>query len=305
MEYTTYFGIVCALFGLPAAIALFVKGCRDLEKVMPGEIVHQAREAFNLDVSTRSALQFFFQYFDKLYLSSSGRPKFLRCAKFSSLVFISIFFLWIIASWSSLPETLTSIRMSIDKNDDALTPIDLTWILLCIVLTINLIGDYFSIWETRIILSKLQAATTTTRMLALWVLDAAASILVFYVFFHFAQIAMVIPYVVVGAEPISMLYDTASDIYSPSEFFSLLLQLLSFPESLGVIYSFCFLTTLSTTFWAGLAIVIVKAWSILRKVGAFLGAEEYPFSAVTMMAIVVVAVLFTLLFLASRVTAVF
>ena len=202
-----------------------------------------------------------------MYSPSSVRPAFFRCAKFSCLVFISILCLWTILSSAFFPETMTSIKISIDRTEDIRTPFDLAWILFIVVFAINIIGDYFSIWETRIILSKLRDSHSLIQMVALWVVDVIASILIFYVFFYFAQIAMVVPYVAIGSESANMLYDTILDIYSPRDFFRILVALLTFPESVGVIYSFCLFTTLSTTVWAGLAIAIVKAWPLLRRVG--------------------------------------
>ena len=56
MDYEIYLALISALFGLPIAIVLFVRACRNLEQLMPEEVVALARRALASEVNTRSVL---------------------------------------------------------------------------------------------------------------------------------------------------------------------------------------------------------------------------------------------------------
>ena len=58
----------------------------------------------------------------------------------------------------------------------------------------------------------------------------------------------------------------------------------------GLFYSVSFYTTLSTTLWAVLSIITMKAWGMLRLVRHVPIAEERPFGAVTLSVIVLIIV---------------
>ena len=206
------------------AVVMFAKGCRELDKKVLQKLLPREKEVFlrNLFASepnTRTILNFFCEYFDKLYFSSSGRPNFLRCAKVSCSIFIIIACLRTITSPSSLSAVLQSTSEMPLIVEELVTPLTITWVLFCLIVATNIIGDYFSLWETRIVLSKLQEEHHTATLVVLWIVDVVATLFVFYAMFHVAQIIMLLPALAFdGGTPLELL-NTILEIYSSNDFF--------------------------------------------------------------------------------------
>ena len=53
------------------------------------------------------------------------------------------------------------------------------WAVLSLVLGVNVIGDYFSLWETRYILEKIRNSSSTLTMGTYWICDIAISVVIF------------------------------------------------------------------------------------------------------------------------------
>lgn len=267
------------------------KACRRLDDEMPPAFVETARRVFNSETNVSSVLTFFLAYFDKFFNSSDGRPpRFFPCAIFSLLTFTTIAsFIATISLWAA-PQLLWSIYEDFFNSSDdwlvPLTPLQNAWITLSVILSANIIGDYFSLWETRFILEKLRLVISTKRMILLWTTDILASLLIFGISLLLVPILLAL-----GAGEFSRLKEN---------WWAVLLFLVAVPldpaiylfaeRGLSIVFSVSLYTSLSTTLWVGVSIIVVKLWAFLRLVRFFPIAREKPFGAVTMAALMVLAV---------------
>lgn len=296
MTTEQYIAVVLAIIGLPTTIVVFLRSCFALDEFLPKQLSHVAHRILDDTIDTKSALMFFLSHFDMLFRSSSSaRPSFWRCAGFSCLVFFGITCSWVILSAVFSTENWDQfIEFFFHSKDDWLvpiTPFENIYLTLIFIISLNVIGDYFSLWETRIILEKIRRGRSLKYVVLYCILDILLTItiiissiilglLVLYfsrVLFHSLRIGE-IPWYDIVRIPVELL--TAKEILLFSE-----------PES--IVLSICIYTSFSTTLWAGLSVIAMKLWTTLRLANLFPNARQRPFGALSAVVLGLLIILVT------------
>ena len=303
MKWEYAFVIISAVIGLPTTILLVLDSCRKLDEHMPQELTKKALKVLNRSADTESSLAFFLFRFDKLFCSPGTQfPMFWRCARFSCLVFSAVVCSWVILAAAFAPHDL---KIFVDKifyssNDYfiPLSPIQNILIMVSFVLGINVIGDYFSLLETRYMLGKIHASKSLPIAAFLWCCDIVLSLILFCIFFIVGYFILYVSGAIWYAEPFNSSVYTHY-VYMPV---SMLQQrwIYTFGEPGDVIFSVCLYTTMSTTVWAGLATLEVKWHLLLRIVREFPLTKKSPFGAVTLAVIALIVSLVMVVMLISN-----
>ena len=289
--------IIVAALGFPAVIVAFLKRCSSLDEHLPKGLGDLAGKILDDKLSTHLALDYFLSRFDLLFCGAEGiRPKFYRCAVFSIGTFIAIFCAWIIFAAIFEPSRLEAFNKDyFGSSGDWLFPrttAQNTWLSLAFVFVVNVIGDYFSFWETRYILEKLKSTKLAVSMIALLICDVIASIAIFA-----ASLVVLLFF--------AALLGGQSEIDSLDWFYEIFLlpiltisnsQIYQFSESgLDVLISVSLYTSLSTTIWASLSVITIRVWSVLRVAKLFPMASRSPFGALSAIVILLICIIVAIL----------
>ena len=289
--------------GIPVAFIIgfvaFLRSCYALDEILPEVFTNVASRVLEPSAKTRAAISFFLTCFDKLFWSSSKqRPLFWRCAGFSCLVYLAV-----LCSWAVL---LTDFTKPISFLVALAYPLEVAHmhlikksilsnlgVVFCLLLSVNVVGDYFSLWETRWILNKLKANRSIFCAAILWFFDILATLAIYVVSLTFGVILVKVFSVIVQWPMHLMIYKNAADFWTFITFtFGLTTMLLPLTPGFNILSIFGFLTTFSTTLWAVMAIIAMNTWSFLRLARFLPRPDERPFGALTVAA---TALLFLLL----------
>lgn len=296
MTWELYCTIATALVGLPTTIVVFLRSCFALDKVVPGPFVDAAQNILHSNVDTKSALTFFLERFDMLFCSpDTPWPSFWRCARFSFLTFIGIMCSWVILSSvfsvSAINDFIYFFFFSGEGWPIPMTSFQNAFATAILVISLNIVGDYISLWETRFILGKISQSRSPIVVVAIWTADiiATAAIIAFFLLL-WPLILLFISLLYGGLQIDAILWDRVLmfpiEVLTTKEIF-----LFSEPESL--VLSICIYTSLSTTLWAGLSIFAMNSWKLVRLANFFPRANKRPFGALTATVILFLLVLVT------------
>ena len=113
----------------------------------------------------------FLYMFDRLFdPKENGRPRVWRSALASLLVLTTLLVVWAVL----LPERATAVVGWIESN----------WLRVFFFIgfgaAINIVGDFFSLWESRLVIGRMAAAPGAIRKAAFLLLDLIATVAIFH-----------------------------------------------------------------------------------------------------------------------------
>ena len=303
MTWGSYTLIIGAIVSAPILIARLLKACASLDKNVPPPLVDMAKRVLDKEVNTRLALVFFLSRFDLLFCSrEGGHPRFFRCAVFSGCMFFIIFSFWIIFHAMFAPDELQEfIGFIFSPSKISGIPLSATansLIVLSVIVGVNIIGDYCSLLETRYILVKLKETNSIYRVIAFWIFDIVLSISIFGIAYILVICLWSLCLLVFLPEPIiwprfsQELLDNSIGVFT-ALFWDNRVYTFSIP-AVGQLISICLYTTLSTTIWAGMSIVVMKFWVLLRIANVFPMVKKSPFGALTLIVVILLVVFVSL-----------
>ncbi len=216
---------------------------------------------------------FFIAQFDGLFLSGANqRPRFSR-----SVVASCVAMAFITGAW---------VAVQVSRHGSIGDLSDLAWgdlvMLTPYAVCINLMGDYFSLWETRLILGQM-ANLRSARMRALLLLfDALASALIFFVGLVLGSAGFTALWLLLGGHVpgdetwIGMLYSVTRETFSL--LFSDCGIFLSGPDRYGTVLGIFLYTTFLTSVWVWAFLIGVSLLPIL-KLWKIFNVKKYPVGA--------------------------
>ena len=205
--------------------------------------------------------------FDKLFVAKkSGRPSFTRSALVSLTVLASMTIILAIVS----PERAISPRgiLGIDKWDDIL--------MLCLLLVfINVLGDYVSLWESRIIIGLMATSHNVFERFMWLIVDFFATVTIYI-------LATLLLFTIILGLP----QDGMLDFSGPTMHGDLLNDMFTggiltfsgysnFPDMFGL----CFYTTLFTSVWVYAFMLGNTFWPVFVLLRDNLNIRQYPVGA--------------------------
>ena len=214
-------------------------------------------------------------FFDRIFSTTpTSRPSFTRSV-FASWVILAI----LLGSWASYaPHRFFGTWSHVESVAYGLPTWPLIASVFCFAVAINVVGDFFSMWETRFIVGRI--ATSPGQFLIVWLLlDLIATITIYAASYVLGISIMILLY--------SLVFDDmtwlAAKIFFDHYLFSVLDQLviqrgLLFcpPPSDVDLFVIFFYTTLFTSVWIWVFMLGIKLWPICRKLSWILDVENYP-----------------------------
>lgn len=309
MNWPTLIGVVVALGVAPIFAKKFLKSCYGLDEEVPEKVRQFAQDVFYKKADSPAIITFYLSYFDYIFRPGAMlRPSFWRCAKFSFMVFVVISIGWLVVSSTIHPDSLQrmlSVFSNIHSTESSgSSPLTNILFVLVIVITSNIVGDFFSIWETRVVLEKLSSSKSTSGQVALWGLDICVSMLIFGMFLLPSRIILAALIWSPGGVSVSEVLQSLYAIVPMIGNFLFWDVFVFNNERTHIVFSICFYTTLSTTVWAGLSIVAIRLSNYFQFVRPLVKARTHPFGALTVCVIALLVALAVLLFLLSSVVTV-
>lgn len=234
----------------------------------------------------------FIRCFDAIFDPSDiGRPSIWRSMLMSCLMMAFTLVCW----WQFSPERFWDIirLLVVEKFENGYT---IYWggvlIITIFGIIINIIGDVFSIWETRFVLGKLASSESTYKQMVLLVLDLIASVFIFCVCLLIATSIFMLLW------DFEISLDFVMRIWM--EFVNILeMSILNFPTDEGADFiSVFFLTTMCTSVWVWLFIIGVKCSFIIRWISRYFDYRDYPVAFAMFSAGMTVSILIILIGLA-------
>ena len=218
----------------------------------------------------------FISLFDRMFSSGdSGRPAFWRSALASCIAFSAVTVIFVIN------------RISI--NGEIFGDVGISWSLLVLlfpyVVAVNVVGDHFSLWQTRFVLGLMIERRSSRSRLFLLVLDAVASALIYF-FSVIAGSALFLGILVLAGGQMSF-FEEGSWMYHflslTGEVFSELLQngglTFSNPDNFGNFFGILLYTTLVTSVWIWAFLVGIIILPIFFRLWNVFKVKENPVGA--------------------------
>ena len=207
---------------------------------------------------------YFLEMFDEIFGSkTTKRPRILRSSLASLSILAIITFVWLINDFSNIKYSFEGTISS------------LLWMFaITYAITINIIGDYFSLWETRFIVSRMKKGGHKRRLLLLFS-DFVASMIIFFV-------GLVIGTVIVNSYLPQLgtsdgwYNDTVSTLIEIFVEISEGVIILSHQDEFWNIFGIFLYTTFFTSIWVWAFQIGLTLWPILKWLRKLLDVDEYP-----------------------------
>jgi len=236
------------------------------------EILKSARTSSDNRLSS-----LFLILFDRVFVphTITQRPSFKRSALASILVMTLLSLIFVIFDFERVTDPL--------HYDDI--GWDLT--LLCVYgFCINIVGDYFSIWETRSIMGRMVVAEGRIIQAILLLIDLVATVLIFFVGLALGTLVAVLMDIDVN-DPIlfSNLASQFRDGYSTAIEITFGFEILFFDDGYDWFYLYIllffifFCTTLLTSVWVWAVMLGGWLWPLATRSLAVLNIKKWPVAA--------------------------
>lgn len=222
---------------------------------------HKSRNSVLLDL--------FSSIFDKLFAArKSGRPSFVRSALASLLILAAITVIWALVS----PERVVSSRgLGKPENIAGLA------ILLC---TVNFLGDYVSLWQSRIIVGLMATSRNILEQLMWLVIDFFATVTIYILS---TLLIFAVGFELMGDWDFGHFTISFSGPHEHQGFLWDLFfgGMLAFSgySNYPDIFALCFYTTLFTSVWVYAFMLGNIFWPMFSVLRDFLNIEKYPVGA--------------------------
>lgn len=258
------FGLL--IFGAASRYGYFID-----EKIDSESRNHLSR-IMNQTADRKNWSSLFVSMFDRLFdPSARGRPRFVRSTIASSIVFMILVLMWTILYWDSVLELLSkSVEMNVE------------WILVLIFLIhfflsimVNVVGDYFSLWESRWIIGRLDAVQGIVQRGILMIVDLVATIIIYCVIL---SVGVCIVFLVLSKFDASFTEIGQATLKTIRAVFVGGLNFSHYNLTyhyLGI----CFYTTLFTSLWVWTFSLGTMVWPILGGLSKFFNANDKPVGA--------------------------
>ena len=198
----------------------------------------------------------FFTMFNRLFdPKETGRPQFWRASLASISILLFMFLIAVLADVG----IITNFGLG-----------DFIIFLIFFAVPINIIGDYFSLWETRIVIGRMASAGRRKRQALLLLLDLVASVIIY--FLGLALGTMVIVLLFPNGNLSSFL-----DVYTRIVIQMFSLDFLAFNiDKEYVFFAICFYTTLLTSVWAWAFMLGATLWPLCKRMESVLDTQKFP-----------------------------
>ena len=221
------------------------------------EKIHKMLKDFQKTAWTTYFLALFDGVFDP---SQTGRPRLIRSLTISCLALIFVFAIWI-----------TPI---IAKGEIK----DIIWLFVSVFIlfgfSINLAGDYFSLWETRSVLTLMDKTRSAGLRFLLVVFDLVVSVFIFYVATVLGSILFKLIWSLVGW---TTTYDVIAE-YVRQAFLGGGLVFFD-QDNLMNLFGVFFITTLLTSIWIWAYYIAFVLWPQFVSLERFFNGDKYPVGA--------------------------
>ena len=208
----------------------------------------------NSDSLSRLLFTIFNRVFDP---KDTGRPRFGRSSLASSLILLVMLLIWVLAKFDRL----------IDILSDSLFEVVLFVIVFAV--PINVVGDYFSLWETRIVVGGMANVGGRKRQVLLLLLDLVASVIIFL----FGLAAGLFVYLL-GDKDLSIFLNNYSDIVRLMFSYDFLTFNTGYEPN--DVLAICFYTTLLTSVWAWAFMLGATLWPLFKRMESVLDTQKSP-----------------------------
>ena len=212
----------------------------------------------------------FIELFDRLFYSErKGRPKFWRSVLASCLVMVIITVAWLYRQPSAI-ELINAVSWPV------------IGVLTTYAVCINLLGDYFSLWETRAVLLRMAKRRDGRGRILLLLFDGLASALIFVaglilgsvVFLFFWSLPDGIVDVLTLVKIVgSGVGETISSLFREGGIF------LSDPGHGGSVLGIFLYTTFFTSVWVWTFLIGVLLLPLLKQLWSIFNVEKHPVGA--------------------------
>lgn len=239
----------------------------------------KVRDRMKQFVSQGNLANLFLGPFDRVFDSrDTGRPRISRAALASCLVLGTFLFLGALCWVGDANNAFARIT---DRS--AFPEWSGIFAALAFAIGTNLVGDIFSLWETRFILGRMAVASPKLQALFL-LLDLVATVLIYCIGLVLGAYIALIFELFQGNTTLECILNpsfvygwvefTVSETYSKLIFDRGLLFL--GPRSSYDLFSVYFYTALSTSIWVWMFFLGIKLWPSLSRVGRLLDVDRAP-----------------------------
>ncbi len=197
-------------------------------------------------------------------LSSAGRPRLGRSAALSMLSIFVIIVGWLLLG---LPDNNLDNKFSADHELIIL-------IFVIYIIPVNILGDYFSFWETRIVIGRMAEAKQKVALFLYVLLDFVVTTLLFMIFLLLGTVVFIMMFYLEGAQMDNILSEVGNTIYEILESGGWLFASADAPgiNAFGVLY----LTTLTTSIWVWAYMIGSLLWPAVLLLANVIEVERKP-----------------------------
>ncbi|MCY4487121.1 MAG: hypothetical protein OXF11_08405 [Deltaproteobacteria bacterium] len=219
----------------------------------------------------------FVSIFDRTFSSArNGRPRFWRSVLASLCAFAAVTVVCLVIRLTSVDATF--------KDLEAL-PWELFSLLVPYAVFVNVIGDYCSLWETRLIIGRMIMRKEGVFRSVLFIVDAFASFCIFVVGLVLGSATFLGYWVLAGGS--RSFFDGGSWI---GDVFSLTGEVLSYlfreggvffsdPDAIGSFFAICLYTTFFTSVWIWTFLLGVVLLPVFSQLWNAFNVKKYPVGA--------------------------
>lgn len=209
-----------------------------------------------------SRIEFFIEMFDGLFNPADAwRPRFWRSSLASVTIFCILFLMWALSNFGIV-------------FGETSPPVLLLLLVLIFGIPINIIGDYFSLWETRYVLGKMATATGNVQRVFLFTIDIIASVFVYLAGFLGGTYCT---WIVLGwifgiqslEDTVAFVVDILSELFLAGIF-------LSHSSMYMNLFGIFFLTSLFTSLWLWSFLLGLAGWPLFSRFNLWFDVRQNP-----------------------------
>ena len=288
-----FFGPICV--GIAWAVSCAAGGYFfDKDNKLREEWRERIRKGLNRASSKDNLASLFLPLFDRLFdPNGTGRPRFWRSVLASCLVLSVLSILW----------TLHWPERAADAFQEWSPPILLIWIVPFAV-GINLIGDFFSLWETRFVVDRMAVSRRSCQAVLL-LADLVATMLIYGVGLVLGAFLWIALLMILSGEIPSLgeIGEIVFGFVHSALNFLIVDRGLMFcsPEQMDY-FSIFFYTTLFTSVWVWVFMLGIKLWPLFTWLsGTVLNINSRPVGALMTIGGIFSGLLFAVIHYVSRI----
>ena len=258
----SFFATVGDVLKTVSGIYVFLIACSFfLDKVLNIDSKIQVTKRLNGIVGKRGVANLFLPLFDRLFdPKKKGRPNFWRSGVASFVVMAIISVTW----WFFYPERASRTLDKVLEDWQIYATV-----LILFAISINMIGDFFSLWETRVVIGRMATAGSRKLQAMLLILDLVLTVIIY-------GLGCVLPTLLFSI----LARDMGAAWFITGRLFEELfykggLIFINLDMSIDP-FSIFFYTTLFTSVWVWVFMLGVTLWPLLKWILGKLNVNKYP-----------------------------